>query len=276
MTVFIEYVLIDNFVIDWLLLKATFALTRCRAKKVGLIIAPLIGAVCALTYPLLTDYPVVLYAIKLSLGFLMVAIAGAVDTLKSFMINSAVFFCCTFALGGAVTGVFNLLGLSADNEISIALMFLPAGGLCFLLLHLIKFLYRRKNITANIVRVKILLMGKEIEASGLIDTGNTLYDGAKPVVVASGGLAKRMLAGLDSLPHTGSIEISTLTGKAKKPTLKIDGIKIYTDKKVHIHNNVTLCVAGKISGGGYDLIVHPALIGGSDDRGYSFDTEKAG
>ena len=78
------------------------------------------------------------------------------------------------------------------------------------------------------------------------------------------------------MPRTSSIEVATITGKAKKPTLKIDKIKIYVGGKEHIHNNVTLCVAGKISGGEYDLIVHPALIGGLDGRSNTFNAEKTG
>ena len=52
MTVYIEYAILDNFVIDWILLKATLSLTGRTAKKGRLFICSFIGAIFALITPL--------------------------------------------------------------------------------------------------------------------------------------------------------------------------------------------------------------------------------
>ena len=53
MKVYIEYVLIDNFVIDYLLLKATFAVTGYPYSKGRLFLCAFLGSLFALLYPLI-------------------------------------------------------------------------------------------------------------------------------------------------------------------------------------------------------------------------------
>ena len=59
MIVYIEYVLIDNFIIDYLMLKATFNLTGMPVKKRRLFLCAFLGAAIALMYPLMQSFRIV-------------------------------------------------------------------------------------------------------------------------------------------------------------------------------------------------------------------------
>jgi len=71
MTVYIEYVLIDNFVIDWLILKAALTTAGLPAAKSRLFFSALVGAAVALVYPAIEVHAAILVLLKISAGFFM-------------------------------------------------------------------------------------------------------------------------------------------------------------------------------------------------------------
>ena len=101
MTVYIEYVLIDNLVIDFLLLKATFALTSIDYKRGRLFLCAFLGAIIALIYPLI-HIKIVSTLIKVLSGFLLTALAVKYKNKKSYFINTAIFFTFTFLIVDAL------------------------------------------------------------------------------------------------------------------------------------------------------------------------------
>ena len=124
MTVYVEYVLIDNLVIDYLLLKATFALTGINYARGRLFVCAFFGAIVALVYPLITNKALSLI-IKVLTGFLITLLAVKYRSKKEYCVNTALFFCLTFLSGGAFIGVCSILGIDYSSEFSIAVMILP-------------------------------------------------------------------------------------------------------------------------------------------------------
>ena len=120
MTVYIEYVFIDNLIIDYLLFKATFTLTGNGYNKGRLLFCAFLGGVFALLYPLISAHTVIVTVIKVLFGLLIMLLANSYRTKKNFYVNTVVFFGLTFLVGGAIIGVFSLLGLEYSAEFSIA------------------------------------------------------------------------------------------------------------------------------------------------------------
>ena len=56
MTVYVEYVLINNFIIDYVLLYLSQLLAKKHVKKTSTLIASFIGAIISLVYPLVEKY----------------------------------------------------------------------------------------------------------------------------------------------------------------------------------------------------------------------------
>ena len=140
MIVYIEYVLIDNFVIDYLMLKATFTTTGKRYKKGRLFLCAFLGAIIALVFPLIKVHSVILIAIKVLSGILIILISNDYQKKKDFYVHALLFFWYTFLTGGVIIGVFNILGLNYSSEISIALMVIPVYFVLSACIHVIKFI----------------------------------------------------------------------------------------------------------------------------------------
>ena len=182
MTVYIEYVLIDNLVIDFLLLKATYATLGVMPKRGRLFACAVFGAMIALLYPLILS-KVISTAIKVLTGFLMTIIAFRYSSKRQYFTATAIFFLYTFLTGGAIIGVFSIFGIDYSSEYSIALMFIPVYFLLRIIIEVIKFIYRRKDVVSFTYKTSITLLGKTIDCKGFLDTGNGLYDGDSPVVM---------------------------------------------------------------------------------------------
>lgn len=261
MTVYIEYVVIDNFLVDYMLLKATFLITGKTIKKGRLLFCAFLGACFALLYPLMNFLPVILSAIKILMGLLLLLLSNNFDTFKSYYVNAVVFFLLTFALGGAILGASSIFNIDANSELSIAVMFLPAYLLIRSLIAVIKYVYSRKNVESKVVKCQLKMGEKVFSLRGFYDTGNGLYDHNSPVVICNKSLFKKILSGAHGLPKIRQIPLNTIVASGKITVIKIDELKIYNGQDENIFNNVTLGVAPVGVGEGYDLILHPDLAG---------------
>lgn len=266
MTVYIEYVLIDNFAIDYMLLKATFLLTGKRTKKGRLLFCAIFGGVFALLYPLMNLNGILLTLLKILFGLLLVFLSAKFENGKNYFINALVFFCLTFSLGGCIIGVFEIFNLDYSAEISVALMFLPAFVMIYIVTAIFRFIYKRKEIETLTYDCELTLEDKKISVRGFIDTGNGLYNGESPVIVCNKSLFLRLVG--DRFPKLEKMEISTVAGKSKLIILKLTTLKIFIGQEVNIFSNVTLGVASKSIGNGYEVILHPALKLGGNKNGF--------
>jgi stage II sporulation protein GA (sporulation sigma-E factor processing peptidase) len=273
MTVYIEYVLIDNFVIDYLLLKATFALTGMPVREGRLFFCAFLGAVQALLFPLLIFSPVITVAIKLLMGLLLVLLSTNYKTFKSFYVNACVFFFYTFLTGGAIMGVFSILGLDYSSEISIALMFLPVYILSRFCLGVIKHLYRKKDVKALIVDIEMTAGGVTVKNKGFFDTGNGLYDGFNPVIVCEKRLAEQFIVKSLGRIKLKDLTVTTVTGDSVKKAFILEQLKIYNGDKWNIYYNVSVVITPKV-GDGFGVILHPSLMEVIDDKKSIFEIEK--
>ncbi len=273
MTVYIEYVLIDNFIIDYLMLKASFALTATSVTRSRLFFCAFLGALFALAYPLLSMHTVLLTLIKICFGLLMVFVAGKFKNKKAFYVTTVVFFAYTFMTGGAVIGIFSILGVPYSTEYSIALMVVPVYFIFMGVTSVVKFLYRRKDINCNIYDIEITAFGVTKKGKGFFDTGNELYDGDNPVIVCGKNFAKEFMGGGLGKIKLKRITVNTVNGKQENIAFDIEQIKIYNLDEPNIFKKVTLCVSKSEVGANYDVILSPALAGENNEQ-TSIKTQK--
>ncbi len=260
MTVYVEYVLIDNLVIDYLLLKATFSLTAIKVGKGRLLFCAFLGAIVALSYPLLENFPLLSSPVKILSGLLIVLIAHNFKSVRSYFISAVTFFCYTFITGGAIMGVYSLLNIDYSSEVSIALIIIPAYLLIKGIKAVITYLYRRKEIASFTVDCSVLFRGKETKLRGFYDTGNGVYDGETPVIFCEKSTFMTIVK--ESLPtlKLRKLNVNTVNQSSANFCVKLEQLKIYNGDKTNIFNNVTLSLVNGSVGDGYELILHPALM----------------
>ncbi len=264
MTVYIEYVFIDNFVIDLLLFMTAFKITGKPVSKARIVICSFSGAIFALLYPLITENVYFITAAKILFGLFLTFIAAKFSSIKDYVSFTAVFLGLTFLTGGTVLGMFSLLGLDYSSEYSIGLMILPVFIAIRAINKLIRFIYRRRDVAFLTVNAEIVCGDKSVQIKGFFDTGNALYDGLSPVIVVSKN-AVMPIIGVDLLKNAGYVSLSTAVGKDKKISFKPDALVIYSGGKKNIFNNVRVCVVNKTFSG-YDAILHPALMEMENER----------
>ena len=274
MIVYIEYVIIDNVIIDYLLLKCTFSITNTLFNKKRLVLGALFGALIALLYPLTERLFFINLLVKIMGGLVIMLIANVYQNRRAFYVNFAVFFMLTFLTGGAITGIFNLLGVSLNSEFSIGLMFLPVILVISAVTSAIKSIYKNKEVRAYVYKVQLIKDKKSITVNGFLDTGNALFDEKSPVIVCGKKLFLSLVGENLFDSKLKKITVCTINGSTQNYSIKLDKVLIYVGKSVNINSNVTLAVGEKHVGDGYDVILHPALLKGENIDESTVKTQK--
>ncbi len=255
MTVYIEYVLIDNFVIDYLLLKYAYRLTGVKTNKFRLILSAVFGAVFSLIYPMLAGKGILFSLVKICLGMVLVVLGAPFSKLKNVYVTTAVFYLLTFALGGTITAITTAFNIES-SETLISLIILPAYLLLYSLGEVIKHIYRRKNVESFTYNVRLTLGNKSVTASGFLDTGNNAYFNESPMIFCSLNTFNKLIEG-GKIPKTYSTVISTLSGSQKKTVVILDMIEIYIKGDKNIISNVAACITKTLNG---QVILHPDML----------------
>ena len=263
MVVFIEYVIIDNLVIDFLILKITFAILGLPFKKGRVLISSLFGTLIALIIPLIYASPFILFAIRFLCGLIMCAIANKHNSKRSYFIFTITFFTITFLFLGALLGIFSLFNIEYSTEISIALMVLPFYIIYKLIGGVVKFLYRQKDIISFTYQIEITINNIVKTAKGFLDTGNGVFDNDSPVIFCTKAFFNQFINENFNHLKLKKILITTISGQTENFAITIDELKIYMGKKVNIFKMVSLCVSN-INFNGYDIILHPSFFKESD------------
>lgn len=271
MTVYIEYVLLNNFIIDYFLLKTAFTLTDVCPSEKRLLFCSFFSATFALIYPLLNIHSAILSAIKVCFGLLIVLEGSKYRSLREYFITCLMFFALTFLSGGTISGICSLLNLSENSfPVTFFTMF-GVWGITKIALHMFTYLKNRKQTAKYIYKVKITVNKEECVAKGFLDTGNALFDGQIPCVVCNYKFAERFIRPDCSI---GRVKVKTVNSTELKLAVKNVLIKIYISDKQNIISNVTLVVSKESVGDGYDLLLHPALIKENYERTIVDKTEK--
>ena len=106
MQVYIEYVIIDNLIIDYLLISLSLRVANVKTNKLRLILSSLLGTIVAVIIPLLNIDNLYMFLIKIFLAVLMCYVAGSYISVKKYLITLASFFAFTFLSGGVIIAIF--------------------------------------------------------------------------------------------------------------------------------------------------------------------------
>lgn len=274
MSVYIEAVVIDNFIIDYILLSGTYKLFKIKICVWRVCAAAIIGTIFALFIPFIKINSFLLFAVKFAVGGAMVICGANVKTFKKFITCYVVFFLFTFLLGGAIIGASYLMSFDFSVTSSFGIITkIPVGiilGSAFMLYiitsKIIDKIYKKREIFPFIRKCEVLIGAKWYSVRGFIDTGNKLYDFAtgKPIVLCSRDFASRLMKNHCIISLSSRLtKIETLAGTGQIILFEVSKFKIYNGQDVNILDNITLGISGKkkFAEGDYDLILHTAVLG---------------
>lgn len=257
MEIIVEYTLLQNFIIDFLIFKTTAKVLRVKCHFI--ILASILGAIVALISPLFNLSKIGEFLLKMFLAVLLVSITFSYKKFSSFLKIYLTFFFCTFLYGGVCAFFVQTFGqLSTVIILSIIIV------TYFVLGYLIKFVNKRKEIEKFCLEVKLLNEGKTCECKGFLDTGNLLSDPItnKPVNLISYKLFRELFnvdiadiltkkIDMKNLKFAHYINLGTVADSSKVLAFEID--KIVVGEKEQEKPVLALCLKNFKS---YEMILH--------------------
>lgn len=271
MNVYIEYVIIDNFVLDYLLLKLTFLIKKSYVFKRGIIIGASVGTLFAIVIPLINCAEPVLFCIKILSATIMLLCSAKFKSFRSFFTTFNLLLLLTFAFGGAFYLLFDFINCKYTFLYGTTDALLPLGLVLGTAMLLYKVfydffckIYKNKLIYPFVRKCKIVHNGQQITLNGFIDSGNQIiYNNFYSVCVASKQLVNKLLTcGFLQDAEIGETYITTVSGKTKIKIFEFDYLEIYSCDKTNIIKGVKIGILQNATSlsDDYDLILSADCI----------------
>ena len=193
MTIYIDVVLIENLIMDYIILLASGLILKIKIKHIRLILASLLGAVYSIIayMGILELYSSIL--LKIILSIIIVYIAFNPQSIKKMWKDLLIFYLTSFVFGGAA---FALIYIIRPQDIlmrnglflgTYPLKTVMLGGIVAFTIIITAFTVVKRKISKKdmFCTIEIKLNGKNIKANAMIDTGNMLKEPITntPVVV---------------------------------------------------------------------------------------------
>lgn len=258
MTVWIELVLLQNFIVDFSLLYLTCRTARLSPEPLRLVSASVSGGIFALLFSLLSLPWWAASFIRLAFGGILCLISLPIDR-KNLLLGVVLFYFYCFLYGGLLWGLYSVFSIDflseqTGNMAAFALALLPI--FLFFCLFCIRRAAKRWLQRKSDYPCTLYLGEEKVQLKGLMDTGNSLSYRQSPVcLIAREVQEKRGM----SFPISSCMVVRTATGEGILPVFRAK-IKIYSERKENIIDNVYFAVSSHPLGGDYEVILHPQLL----------------
>ena len=184
MNVYLEYVVLDNLVIDTLLLWAVALTLRLRFRWWRLLLGGVVGAACAVVSVFVHGFW--LYFVKAAC--LVAMCIAAVGFGKKLFWHILLTVAYTFVLGGAIVALFNLFkvdyvdgdGQFYQMRVPLFVYAIAVALVAFLCYSIVLYVKSSKRIAPYRVKVEIEL-DRPYTVEGFCDSGNSLSHDGVPV-----------------------------------------------------------------------------------------------
>lgn len=260
MSVYIEYAIIDNMVINSLLLYLTSYFLKLNSSKKSIFFSALIGTICSLISPILPIY--LNNILKILLSITMPFIILKKPTFKKIITTTLTFLLCTVLfIGGCIVFCFSFnieYIFSSNGEIAynfpVGLAILLCSFIFLILKKLIKLFYCKKQINNFIYEVEFNENEITYKTTGFLDSGNFLTDEVtkKPICLINfnvfnnlfpkTNIGNLLLKKIDSLPIKNAryINVSSIGKSQEILVFEIEKMVIFSGFSDKNNKNLTI------------------------------------
>ncbi len=262
---YIEYVLADNFVLDTLLLFLSALTLRIPFKKYRIVLGGAVGATCAVVSVYIDGFWTYPFKVAMLVAMCILSVGWGKKLFWHILLTVAY----TFLLGGAVTGLFNLLKIDYVNgdgqfyqmRVPLFVYVLAVATTVFLCYSIVTYIRQVKKIAPFLVKATVTL-DKPYTVKAFCDSGNTLACKGLPVCFVtkkfdgfSAYFAKQMLSGraeqVDVTTVAGTVSVSAVPAEVEVSGTKL---KVYLALPRDKCNTV------------YNIILSNEFMGGSNEN----------
>lgn len=247
MVVYIEQVLVDSIVINYLLLILINTVFKNTTNKKSLWLASIIGAALSLLYPFLSSYWILLNLYKLLIATTMILVAFKIHK-KNFVMYFFTLLSFTYILGGLVNAfVDNVLVQNGIMLYQGKIPFSVTIILCYLYVLILKklILALQKKIKQNTFTYVATLINnkKKVTTNCFLDSGNNLIDSdtKKPISIINADLLFKiteikvddlLAQNYSALKNAHRLSVQTISGVSNILVFSIDKLKLQDNKNV--------------------------------------------
>ena len=245
MVVYVEQVVIDNLIINYILLMLVSLCLKEKTKKSKLVFASMTGTVFAVVFPLFNVGGLLLIILKILLGLVIIMIAFTYITMKKYLLEFFVFVFLTAIFGGVC---FAFL-ISIDPEIQLQngtfvySVNIPLGIFVLLIAFISKLIFDISGVldckmqTRKLEYDMIITKDKKIlRIKAFLDTGNLLTENGKPVIIINFNTFKKLfdmstekfLKGDYSIYGSRYLQVDMATKKDRILVFNVDNVMIKT------------------------------------------------
>lgn len=193
MKIYIEYVILDNFIVDYLLLTITECTLKNKYKKSLKILSCLIGVITAIFLPFLYKYKIIIFIYKILSVALMILILQKYNSYRRYFKTLFLFITYTFVFGGLLIGVFNMFNIKYTTSgillynyeipISLFVFILCCGG--WLLKKVVSALNKQVKISRSLYPISLQDGDNIVSGVGYYDSGNNIQKDGVSVSIIS-------------------------------------------------------------------------------------------
>lgn len=251
MKIYIEPLLLTNFVIDFCIMLVISKLVFSQISLKRIIFSASFGSVATLIYPFCSNY-ILINVLKILTAIIMIQILHP-NSRKQLFLSTITMFCLSYVIGGAILsnfGSFTNNGYTIKGPLNIWIIFSIVIISTFIIYKIINWLKSKIITNSNIYTAKLKFNGNSICIKSFIDSGNALYDNNQPVNLINFDTFSKLtninleqyLNNQFSLNDAHYISANTIAGSKKILVFTIDELTI-NKQQPKIFKNVKLGLA---------------------------------
>lgn len=232
MEIYIEFAIIDNLVIDYVLLYLTCISARIRARRISLFLGSMIGTILAIILPIFDLHKIISFALKLLIPVVMIFVTFKVKNARKFFVLYGLLLTYTFVMGGTAIGIILLLSgrmidsinLSYDSILPVGIVILTIIVYSRAVVWLVNYITKRKTIQNFLYDIEFVHDGKPYKVTAYLDSGNLLTDTKTklPIIIISKNSLNLVLK------NARKIEYSTISCEKKQMEIfSPEGIRVF-------------------------------------------------
>ena len=266
MTAYIEYVIVENFLLDSMLLYLSFRALKVNFKWKSLCFSALFGAVFALVFPLLSLPFLLAYLLKFAVGFLLCLLAFPRIKNKNdvgrYALTCALFFFLSFSLAGTLFAFGGDFSFSENGyqieQTPFVFVFVSAIAFSIFVIDGVKKIYKKRTAFRHIYDCAILFGQRRVAILGFLDSGNLATVNGAPVCFLSPEIAFELWESELLSPH-GEITIQTLGGEKTLPVFQ-GSLEIRLDKGIFTRKQVYFSPSAHIVSREYKMLLQANIL----------------
>lgn len=231
MDIYVDVILIENFVINLFLLTVTFKIMHMEYKKIMIYISATIGSLYTLTMVIDEAKFLTIVPIQILMAFVMIYIATINRQLKIVIKLVGIFILLSFLLAGITFGFaitqneYRLTENFVISSYSIKYIMLSLMALYIVVARVAEYLKERGIISNLYYDISMKVKDKTVLVRGFLDTGNELREPISnlPCIIVEQEYLRELQF---SMENTYYINYSTIGESGKLQGFKCDELRI--------------------------------------------------